>query len=246
VSVLELVGLSRNFGGLRVIDKLDLSVADGEILGIIGPNGAGKSTLFNLISGNLTPNSGRIAYAGRELAGTTVWDRCRLGIGRTFQIPKPFTHMSVFENVLVAAIHGGGMTTARAKHQAQAVLEMTGLWHRHAMHAGQLPLLDLKRLELAKALASSPKLLLLDELAGGLTEAECNALLDIVREVHNKGTTVVWIEHVIRALRRIADRLVVLYGGAIFASGPPEMVLADDRVKDIYLGAEGNTGDVAG
>lgn len=244
--MLELVALSRNFGGLRVIDKLDLSVTDGEILGIIGPNGAGKSTLFNLISGNLTPNSGRIAYAGRELAGTTVWDRCRLGIGRTFQIPKPFTHMSVFENVLVAAIHGGGMTTARAKHQAQAVLEMTGLWHRQAVHAGQLPLLDLKRLELAKALASSPKLLLLDELAGGLTEAECNALLDIVREVHDQGTTVVWIEHVIRALRRIADRLVVLYGGVIFASGPPEVVLADDRVKEIYLGAEGSTGDVAG
>jgi branched-chain amino acid transport system ATP-binding protein len=242
VIVLELVGLSRHFGGLKVIDKLDLTVGDREILGIIGPNGAGKSTLFNLISGNLAPNSGRIVYAGRELAGTTVWDRCRLGIGRTFQIPKPFTHMSVFENLLVAAIHGGGMTIARAKHQAQAVLEMTGLWHWQAVDAGRLPLLDLKRLELARALASSPKLLLLDELAGGLTEAECNILLDIVREVHDRGTTVVWIEHVIRALRRIAGRLVVLYGGAIFASGPPEMVLADDRVKEVYLGTEGQDG----
>jgi len=240
--VLELVGLSRNFGGLKVIDKLDLTVADREIVGIIGPNGAGKSTLFNLIGGNLTPDSGRIVYAGRELAGTTVWGRCRLGIGRTFQIPKPFTHMSVFENVLVAAIHGGGMTIARAKHQAEAVLETTGLWHRHAVDARRLPLLDLKRLELAKALASAPKLLLLDELAGGLTEAECNILLDIVREVHDSGTTIVWIEHVIRALRRIAGRLVVLYGGAIFASGPPELVLADDRVKEIYLGTEGQDG----
>jgi branched-chain amino acid transport system ATP-binding protein len=126
------------------------------------------------------------------------------------------------------------------------VLELTGLWHRQATDAGRLPLLDLKRLELAKALASSPKLLLLDELAGGLTEAECNTLLDIVREVHGRGTTVVWIEHVIRALRRIAGRLVVLYGGVIFASGLPEEVLADDRVKAVYLGAEGNTGDVAG
>lgn len=243
--MLELVGLCRNFGGLRVIDQLDLTVADGEILGIIGPNGAGKSTLFNLIGGNLAPDRGRIAYAGRDLMGMTVWGRCRLGIGRTFQIPKPFTHMSVFENVLVAAVHGGGASIVRAKHQAQAVLELTGLWDRQAMDAGRLPLLDLKRLELAKALASSPKLLLLDELAGGLTEAECNTLLEIVREVHRHGTTVVWIEHVIRALRRIAGRLVVLHGGGIFASGPPEAVLADHRVKEVYLGAEANTDHVA-
>jgi branched-chain amino acid transport system ATP-binding protein len=240
--LLELVGLTRHFGGLRVIDKLDLTVAAGEILGIIGPNGAGKSTLFNLIGGNLSPTRGRIVYAGREITGMTPWDRCRLGIGRTFQIPKPFTHMTVFENVLVAAVHGGGVAIARAKDKARSVLELTGLWHRQATAAGRLSLLDLKRLELAKALAVTPKLLLLDELAGGLTEAECNALLEIVREVHGTGTTVVWIEHVIRALRRVAGRLVVIYGGAIFASGVPDEVLADIRVKEVYLGAEGNAG----
>jgi branched-chain amino acid transport system ATP-binding protein len=240
--LLELVGLARHFGGLKVIDRLDLRVAEGEILGIIGPNGAGKSTLFNLIGGNLTPNAGRIVFAGRDITAMARWDRCRLGIGRTFQIPKPFSQMSVFENVLVAAMHGGDMTIARAKSHAQSVLEQTGLWHRQVLHAGRLSLLDLKRLELAKALAVNPKLLLLDELAGGLTDAECGTLLDIVRGVHRSGATVVWIEHVIRALRSIAGRLAVLYGGGILASGDPDTVLADDRVKEVYLGTEGNTG----
>ncbi|WP_298259956.1 ATP-binding cassette domain-containing protein [Bradyrhizobium sp.] len=241
--LLELVGLGRHFGGLNVIKGLDLTVAEGEILGIIGPNGAGKSTLFNLIGGNLAPNSGRIVYAGRDITRMTSWHRCRVGIGRTFQIPRPFHQMTVYENVLVAAVHGSGNTVARAKGRAQAVLEQTGLWHRQDMPAGRLSLLDLKRLELAKALALTPKLLLLDELAGGLTDAECNGLLDIVRKVHSGGTTVVWIEHVIRALRRIAGRFVVLYGGNIFASGTPDEVLADARVKEVYLGAEGNAGD---
>jgi branched-chain amino acid transport system ATP-binding protein len=240
--VLELVGLTRDFGGLNVINGLNLTVAEGEIVGIIGPNGAGKSTLFNLIGGNLSPNQGRIIYAGRDITGTAMWERCRLGIGRTFQIPKPFAHMSVFENVLVAAVHGGGLAITRAKPRAEAVLELTGLWHRQALHAGRLSLLDLKRLELARALAVTPRLLLLDEIAGGLTEAECNTLLEIIREVHSRGTTVVWIEHVIRALRRIAGRLVVLYGSTIFASGAPDEVLADERVKEVYLGAEGNAG----
>lgn len=242
--LLELAGLSRHFGGLNVIDGLDLTVAEGEIVGIIGPNGAGKSTLFNLIGGNLAPNDGRIVYAGNDITGMTTWDRCRLGIGRTFQIPKPFHQMSVFENVLAAAVHGGGMTVARAKERACAVLEQSGLWHKQDLPAGRLSLLDLKRLELAKALAVAPKLLLLDELAGGLTEAECNTLLDIVREVHGRGTTVIWIEHVIRALRRVATRMAVLYGGTIWASGTPDEVLADARVKEVYLGTEGNAGDI--
>lgn len=238
--MLELAGLSCHFGGVKVIDGLDLTVAEGEILGIIGPNGAGKSTLFNLICGNLASNGGRIVYAGRDIGSAAMWDRCRLGIGRTFQIPRPFTHMTVFENVLVAAVHGGGATVSRAKDGARAALEQTGLWRYQAKWAGELSLLDLKRLELAKALALRPKLLLLDELAGGLTEAECNGLLEIVRDVHGAGVTVVWIEHVIRALRRIASRLVVLYGGSIYVSGSPDEVLADVRVREVYLGMEGH------
>jgi branched-chain amino acid transport system ATP-binding protein len=241
--LLELVGLSRRFGGLDVIKDLDLTVAEGEIVGIIGPNGAGKSTLFNLIGGNLAANAGRIVYGGRDITHMTTWHRCRLGIGRTFQIPKPFHQMSVYENVLVAAVHGSGTVIARAKDRAEEVLEQTGLWRKQELPAGRLSLLDLKRLELAKALALTPKLLLLDEIAGGLTEAECTSLLEIVRDVHQHGTTVVWIEHVIRALRRVAGRLVVLYGGSIFASGTPDEVLANARVKEVYLGAEGNDGD---
>ena len=234
--MLELSELSWRFGGLKVIDGLTLTVAEGEVLGILGPNGAGKSTLFNLIGGVLPPNAGRIVYQGRDITRLRVWDRCRLGIGRTYQIPKPFTHMSVFENLLVAAVHGGGMTIGKAKQAVDAVLEQAGLAHRSALPAGRLSLLDLKRLELAKALAQRPRLLLLDEIAGGLTEAECDTLLAIVRQVHAGGTTVVWIEHVVQALRRIATRLAVLHGGVILADGTPDAVLADDRVRSVYLG----------
>jgi branched-chain amino acid transport system ATP-binding protein len=219
-----------------VIDGLALEVAAGEILGIIGPNGAGKTTLFNIIGGVLAPTSGKVLFKGGDITRLKVWDRCRLGIGRTYQIPKPFAHMSVFENVLVAAVHGGGLSIRTAKREAEAVLDFTGLAYRRGLPAGQLALIDLKRLELAKALAQKPELLLLDEIAGGLTEAECDALLEIVRTVHQRGTTIIWIEHVIHALRRIATRLAVLHGGAILGSGTPDTVLADERVREVYLG----------
>lgn len=234
--MLELAALSRAFGGLRVIDRLDLRVEAGEILGILGPNGAGKSTLFNLICGVLPPSAGRVVLEGRDITRMTAWDRCRSGIGRTYQIPKPFTHMSVFENVLVAAVHGGKMSIARATGEASAVLERVGLAHRALVPAGQLGLLDMKQLELAKALAVRPRLLLLDEIAGGLTEAECETLLATIRAVHASGVTIVWIEHVIQALRRLVTRLAVLYGGTIIADGAPDAVLADSRVKEAYLG----------
>jgi branched-chain amino acid transport system ATP-binding protein len=234
--MLVLDGLFRQFGGLKVIAGLDLAVAEGEVLGILGPNGAGKSTLFNLIGGVLPADAGRIVYRDRDITQMRPWDRCRIGIGRTYQIPKPFTHMSVFENLLVAAVHGSGLSIALARRQVDAVLELTGLLPHSALPAGRLSLLDLKRLELAKALAQRPRLLLLDEIAGGLTEAECDTLLAIVRQAHAAGTTVVWIEHVIQALRRIATRLAVLYAGSILADGPPDAVLADDRVKAVYLG----------
>jgi branched-chain amino acid transport system ATP-binding protein len=235
--MLELEGLSKTFGALNVLERVDLSVAAGEVLGVIGPNGAGKTTLFNIIAGVLQPTSGTVRLSGNVINRVKVWDRCRLGIARTYQVPKPFTHMSVFENVLCAAMHGGGLRGVAAADKAAEVLTFVHLDHRTASEADTLSLLDLKRLELAKALASDPKLLLLDEIAGGLTEAECDALLEIVRVVQSRGTTVVWIEHVIHALRRIASRIAVLYGGAIIASGAPDVVLADPRVKQVYLGA---------
>jgi branched-chain amino acid transport system ATP-binding protein len=236
--MLELAGLSRRFGALKVIDGLDLSVAEGDILGVLGPNGAGKTTLFNLILGVLAPDSGRMTYQGRDITRLRPWDRCRSGIGRTYQVPRPFAHMSVYENVLVAAAHGGRSSIRGAREWARHVVELTGLGHRLENSAGDLSLLDLKRLELAKALACRPKLLLLDEIAGGLTDPECDALLEIVRGARADGATIVWIEHVIHALRRIATRLAVLHGGRIIAVGAPDAVLADPKVREVYLGVE--------
>jgi len=235
-TVLQLRGLSRQFGGLRVIEDLELDVAKGEIVGILGPNGAGKSTLFNLISGVLPPDGGTIVYNGRDVTTLELWHRRRLGIGHTHQIPKPFGHMTAFENVLVAAVHGAGLSIRQGRREADVCLARTGLQKRSAVQAGQLTLLDLKRLELARAIAGRPSLLLLDEIAGGLTEAECHTLLDILHVLHSQGATIVWIEHVIHALIKLADRLAVLYSGSILASGTPQDVLADKRVKDIYLG----------
>jgi branched-chain amino acid transport system ATP-binding protein len=234
--MLELASLSRAFGGLTVIDRLDFTVTAGEIVGILGPNGAGKTTLFNLIAGVVAPSGGRILFEGADITALKPWHRCRLGIGRTYQTPKPFAHMSVFENVLVAAVHGQGLSVARAGSEAQLVLERIGLAHRARMRAGELGLLDMKQLELAKALALRPRLLLLDEIAAGLTDAECDVLLETITEVHGAGVTIVWIEHVIRALRRLVSRLGVLAGGNFITSGAPDDVLADGRVREAYLG----------
>jgi branched-chain amino acid transport system ATP-binding protein len=235
--MLELSGLSKPFGALQVIDGLDLSVSAGQVMGIIGPNGAGKTTLFNIIAGVLAPGAGSVRFEGRDIGHVKVWDRCRLGIARTYQVPKPFAHMSVFENVLCAALHGGRMHIRAASEKAEEVLDFVALAHRSATEAGDLSLLDLKRLELAKALASEPRLLLLDEIAGGLTQVECDTLLEIIGVERDRGTTIVWIEHVIHALRRIASEIAVLYGGSIIARGTPDTVLADARVKEVYLGA---------
>jgi branched-chain amino acid transport system ATP-binding protein len=234
--MLELASLSRAFGGLVVIDQLDFKVEGGEIVGILGPNGAGKTTLFNMIAGVMPPSGGRILFENHDITPMKPWHRCRMGIGRTYQIPKPFTHMSVFENVLAAAVHGGKMPLTRAKAEAETVLERVGLAHRARVAAGQLALLDTKQLELAKALALRPRLLLLDEIAGGLTEAECEVLIGTIRDVHRSGVTIVWIEHVIQALRRIVTRLAVLADGNFIAMGAPQDVLSDRRVKEAYLG----------
>jgi branched-chain amino acid transport system ATP-binding protein len=236
--MLELQSLYRHFGSLKVIDGLDLSVAKGEILGVLGPNGAGKTTLFNMILGVVAVTSGKIIFEGREMTRMRPWDRCRAGIGRTYQVPKPFSDMSVYENVLAGAVSGGGLPLRQARDWAMEVLHLTGLDRRMANPAGSLSLLDLKRLEFAKAIACRPRLLLLDEIAGGLTDYECDALLEIIQTVRNQGATIVWIEHVIHALRRVATRLAVLYGGAIISHGAPDAVLVDPRVREVDLGVE--------
>ena len=233
---LETQGLRKSFGGVLVIDDLSISVNYGEALGIVGPNGAGKTTWFNLITGAVHADAGKVVFEGKDITHLARHDRCRQGIGRTFQIPKPFVGMTVFENVLVGATHGRGMAERASYDRCMEVLELTGLIKKVNLLAGSLTLLDRKRLELARALATDPKLLLLDEIAGGLTEAECDTLLGIIAKARADGTTIVWIEHVLHALRRIASRLAVLHGGAIIANGPPDDVLTDARVKEVYLG----------
>ena len=229
--------IKRHFGALKVIDGLDLTVERGEVLGILGPNGAGKSTLFNLISGNLAPTSGKIFFEGTPLNTARPWTRVRNGIGRSFQIPKPFIHLTVFENILVSAAHGAGLSLKNAKAEAAQAIDLAALSGQADTLAGDLSLLDLKRLELAKALATRPRLLLLDEIAGGLTDSECSELLDIISSVHGKGVTVVWIEHVVHALMRVATRLAVIAEGGLITTGPPRDVLEDPRVHELYLGA---------
>jgi len=234
--MLELIGLSLHFGALKVLDGLDLAVERGEVLGILGPNGAGKTTLFNVVVGVQAPSAGCVVFEGKDLGRMRMWHRCRAGVGRTFQVPRPFSEMTVFDNVLTSAVHGGGLSLAEGRIQAGEALKGTGLTHRIGQRAGDLPLLDLKRLELAKAVACRPRLLLLDEIAGGLTDRECEVLLGILRALHAQGITIVWIEHVMHALRGVASRLAVLHGGKIIATGSPDDVLADPRVHEIYLG----------
>lgn len=239
-ALLRLAGVSKAFGALLVIDDLSLDVMPGEALGILGPNGAGKSTMFNLITGGLKPTAGEIYFDGRRITGLPAHRRCRLGIGRSYQIPQPFADMSVFENLLVAAVFGSGRGEAACHAQCVGVLELTGLLAKANRRAGSLTLLERKRLELARALAAGPKALLLDEIAGGLTEGECRQLVETIRQVHAAGTTIVWIEHVVHALLAVVARLVVINFGRKLAEGPPRAVMDNPAVQEVYMGIEGD------
>ena len=208
----------------------------GELVGILGPNGAGKTTLFNLITGTVQPNAGRVSFDGREVTAMDASRRCHLGIARSFQVPHPFVGMTVYENILVGATFGRSRQAPEAR--ALEVMEMTGMASRANALAGSLTLLDRKRLELARALAADPQLLLLDEIAGGLTDSECGALLQMIRDVHATGVTIIWIEHVVHALLEVAQRLVVLDFGRLVTDGPPAEVMASPEVRAIYMGED--------
>lgn len=237
MSLLSLQNLSKSYGALSVTDDVSLDVAQGEIVGILGPNGAGKTTLFNLIAGTVKPNAGRIMFNGRDVSALDASARCRMGISRSFQIPHPFGGMTVFENILVGATFGRPGKLNPATRAAQ-VLKLTGLGRRANDRAGSLTLLERKRLEMARALATDPSLLLLDEIAGGLTERECLTLLDSIRAIHATGVTIVWIEHVVHALLSVAQRLVVVDFGRKIADGLPADILASKDVQSVYMGAE--------
>ena len=238
MSVLRLVNLNKSFGALVVADSVTMDVTAGEALGIIGPNGAGKSTLCNLIAGNITADSGSIEFNGTDVTSAPTMQRTKAGIGRTFQIPQPFENMTVFENLLAAAAFGQDRPEAQLVDECAEILEKTGLLTQANLPAGKLSLLERKRLELSRALATRPKLLLLDEIAGGLTEAECQSLVGTIRDIHARGVTIVWIEHVLHALTSVVERLVVLDFGRIIASGAPNKVIMMDEVREIYLGME--------
>jgi len=238
MTILSLQNVSKSFGALKVTDTVTFELAEGEALGIIGPNGAGKSTLFNLITGNIPADAGTIHFAGADVTGTPPMARCLAGIGRTFQIPQPFEKLTVFENLLVAAAFGSRKREAEVTDRCAAILVETGLAERANQPAVSLGLLQRKRLELARALATDPKVLLLDEIAGGLTEAECHSLVETIRGVHRRGVSIVWIEHVLHALNAVVERLLVLNFGKVIGIGKPDAIMASREVREIYLGIE--------
>lgn len=234
--MLKITGLRKTFGSLVATEDIDLTVAPGEALGIIGPNGAGKTTLFNLIAGGLTPDAGEIRLNGRDITFARPHQRCIAGIGRAYQIPRPFEGLTVFENLLVAAVHGGRSTERDAASPCAEILERLHLIARANTLAGALTLLERKRLEMARALATNPHLLLLDEIAGGLTEGECLELVETIRAVHATGMTIIWIEHIVHALLAVVGRLSVLNFGRKVAEGDPQQVLASAEVRQFYTG----------
>jgi branched-chain amino acid transport system ATP-binding protein len=234
--VLETAGLRKSFGGVLVIDDLSVQLNEGEALGIIGPNGAGKTTLFNLMTGVHRPDDGRVVFKGRDITRVPRQDRCRQGIGRTYQIPRPFSDMSVFENVLVCASYARGMSERASYRRCVETLELTRLTDKANQRAGTLTLLNRKRLELARALAGDPTVLLLDEIAGGLTEAEVDELIETVRDLHAEGVSIIWIEHIVHALLAAVDRIFAINFGRKIAEGEPEDVMCSDEVQACYMG----------
>jgi branched-chain amino acid transport system ATP-binding protein len=226
----------KQFGALQVLDRVDFSVHRGDAIGIVGPNGAGKTTLLSVLAGALVPSAGSVAFRGQDVTRLGSAERCSLGIARTHQIPRPFSGMTVFENVLAAALHGGRFGRDEAYERSIDTLQLCGMFKLANRRAETLGLLDRKRLELTRALATDPVVLLLDEIGGGLTDGEAAELIETIRVLHRRGIAIVWIEHIVHVLVQIATRLVCLDAGRVIADGVPEAVLSDATVVDAYLG----------
>jgi branched-chain amino acid transport system ATP-binding protein len=227
----------KQFGALVVLDGVELSIGAGEAVGIVGPNGAGKTTLLDVLAGAQRPNAGTVRFRGDDVTRMNAAGRCTLGVGRTHQIPRPFADMTVFENVLVGTTTGGGLRGQEAYDRALAVLDSTGLMPVANRRAAALGLLSRKRLEMARALATGPVVLLLDEIAGGLTEDESHELVASIQELRRGGLAIVWIEHVVKALVQVAERLVCMSAGRIIADGTPDEVMRHPLVIEAYLGS---------
>ena len=233
---LELDQVSKAFGAVTVADNLSFAVQQGEALGVIGPNGAGKTSMFNLVTGTLSPNAGKITFDGADVTRSSAATRCRAGMARSFQVPQPFSGMTVFENAMIAATQAGGMHGKAAEQFCLEILDQTELLDRANTLAGGLTLLGRKRLELTRALCAKPKLLMLDEIAGGLTEAECISLVQTVKDIHGRGVTIIWIEHVVHALMAVVNKLIVIDFGCKIAEGEPRAIMDSPQVQEIYLG----------
>ncbi|MBU2486941.1 MAG: ABC transporter ATP-binding protein [Alphaproteobacteria bacterium] len=238
MAILALKNVSKSFGALKVTDDVSFEVPEGQALGIIGPNGAGKSTLFNLITGNISADSGTVEFLGRDVTRTLARQRCLAGIGRSFQIPQPFSKLTVYENLLVAATFGRDRSEREVAQTCAVILERTELIAKANQPAGGLSLLERKRLELARAMATHPKLLLLDEIAGGLTDGECQSLIETIKAIHAEGVTIIWIEHVLHALNSVVERLLVLDFGRVIGIGEPAAIMESKEVREIYLGID--------
>ncbi len=233
---LEVTGVAKSFGSLAVLTSVSLAVGAGEAVGIVGPNGAGKTTLLDLLTGTGRPDAGRVRLHGKDVTRLPPPLRARMGLGRTFQVPRPLGDLTVFENALVGAMRAGGMRGRHAYGAAYEALARTGMTGQANTRSSALRLLDRKRLELARALAMRPKVLLLDEIAGGLSDPETEILIETIRSVNARGTTIVWVEHVIRVLTAVSTRLVCLADGHVLADGRPAEVLASDEVRAAFLG----------
>ena len=228
--------LSISFGSNNLLKSINFELGENEVLGVIGPNGAGKTVMLNILTGILKPTGGTMIFDGKDIASEGVTERCRGGIGRTFQVPRPFEQMTVFENIMVGGVFGAGMSEAQAKEKALKVAKIIKLDDKLDLFAGKLGLLDRKRLEIGRALATEPKILLLDEVGGGLTESEVGLIINLVKEIKREGVSVIWIEHIIRTMLEGTDRVMLLADGVDVITGKPLDVMNSKEVKRVYMG----------